>query len=149
MPTYEFRCPKGHEFTRFFKTMSSAAMQLPCPECSAVADRQLSAGGGLLFKGSGFYLTDYGKNAHRQEGGRRREEGGEKTSDAPAKADAPAASNDAAKPKAESREPTRGGASAPEHSSRELKAESPKKAESREPKAESPKKAKSSGRKSE
>ena len=65
MPTYEFRCANGHEFQRFYKTMSSADMELPCPECSATAFRQLSGGAGLLFKGSGFYLTDYGKNAHR------------------------------------------------------------------------------------
>ena len=65
MPTYEFRCPNGHGFERFYKTMSTAVAELPCPECSATATRQLSAGAGLVFKGSGFYLTDYGKNAHR------------------------------------------------------------------------------------
>lgn len=65
MPTYEFRCPLGHEFDRFYKTMSAALMELPCPECGAVASRQMSGGAGLHFKGSGFYLTDYGKNAHR------------------------------------------------------------------------------------
>ena len=68
MPTYEFRCPNGHEFERFFRKISDAASELPCPECGAVAERQLSAGAGLLFKGSGFYLTDYGKNAHRKAG---------------------------------------------------------------------------------
>jgi putative FmdB family regulatory protein len=66
MPTYEFRCPNGHEFERFYRKISDAAAELPCPECGAVAGRQLSAGAGLLFKGSGFYLTDYGKNAHRK-----------------------------------------------------------------------------------
>ena len=66
MPTYEFRCPKGHEFERFFRKISDASSELPCPECGAAAQRQLSAGAGLLFKGSGFYLTDYGKNAHRK-----------------------------------------------------------------------------------
>ena len=65
MPTYAFRCPKGHEFDRFYRTMSGAATELPCPECGAVAERQISGGAGLSFKGSGFYLTDYGKNAHR------------------------------------------------------------------------------------
>jgi len=65
MPTYEFRCPNGHEFDKFYKTMSTAPTEVPCPECGAVAARQLSGGGGLVFKGSGFYLTDYGKNAHR------------------------------------------------------------------------------------
>jgi putative FmdB family regulatory protein len=68
MPTYEFRCPNGHEFERFYRKISDAASDLPCPECGAVAERQLSAGAGLLFKGSGFYLTDYGKNAHRKTG---------------------------------------------------------------------------------
>jgi putative FmdB family regulatory protein len=67
MPTYEFRCPNGHEFDRFYRKISDAASELPCPACGAAATRQLSAGAGLLFKGSGFYLTDYGKNAHRKE----------------------------------------------------------------------------------
>ena len=68
MPTYEYRCPDGHEFERFYRKMSDAASELPCPECGKVAVRQLSGGAGLLFKGSGFYLTDYGKNAHRKTG---------------------------------------------------------------------------------
>src|SRR5207248_7422313 len=64
MPTYEYRCPDGHRFERLAK-MSEAAAELPCPECGKIATRQLSGGAGLVFKGSGFYLTDYGKNAHR------------------------------------------------------------------------------------
>jgi len=64
MPTYEYRCPDGHTFERRAK-MSEAASELPCPECGKIATRQLSGGAGLVFKGSGFYLTDYGKNAHR------------------------------------------------------------------------------------
>ena len=67
MPTYGFRCPNGHEFDRFYKTISAGVSELPCPECGAIATRQLF-GGGLVFKGSGFYLTDYGKNAHRGTG---------------------------------------------------------------------------------
>lgn len=68
VPTYEFRCPAGHDYQRFFKTISSAPAELACPECGALGSRQLSGGAGLLFKGSGFYLTDYGKNAHRKSG---------------------------------------------------------------------------------
>lgn len=64
MPTYEYRCPDGHTFERRAK-MSEAASELSCPECGRIATRQLSGGAGLVFKGSGFYLTDYGKNAHR------------------------------------------------------------------------------------
>jgi len=67
MPTYEYRCPEGHRFDRFAK-MSEAAAELPCPECGKIATRQLSGGAGIVFKGSGFYLTDYGKNAHRKGG---------------------------------------------------------------------------------
>ena len=66
MPTYDFRCPQGHEFERFYRKISDAPMETACPECGQIAPRQLSAGAGLLFKGSGFYLTDYGKNAHRK-----------------------------------------------------------------------------------
>ena len=65
MPTYEYRCPEGHQFDRLAK-MSEAAAELPCPTCGKLAVRQLSGGAGLVFKGSGFYLTDYGKNAHRK-----------------------------------------------------------------------------------
>ena len=65
MPTYEFRCPKGHEFERLYRTISGAPSEVPCPECGAIAERQISGGAGFAFKGSGFYLTDYGKNAHR------------------------------------------------------------------------------------
>jgi putative FmdB family regulatory protein len=66
MPTYEYRCPDGHDFERFFRKISDAPAEVACPECGKIAERRLSAGAGLLFKGSGFYLTDYGKNAHRK-----------------------------------------------------------------------------------
>jgi putative FmdB family regulatory protein len=65
MPTYEYRCPEGHEFEHFYRKISDAASELPCPECGKIATRRLTGGAGLVFKGSGFYLTDYGKNAHR------------------------------------------------------------------------------------
>src|SRR3954469_18396127 len=65
MPTYEYRCPEGHDFERFYRKISDAAPQVACPECGKIAERIMSAGAGLLFKGSGFYLTDYGRNAHR------------------------------------------------------------------------------------
>jgi putative FmdB family regulatory protein len=68
MPTYEFRCPDGHSFERFYRKMSEGVSEMACPECGKVATRQLSGGAGLVFKGSGFYLTDYGKNAHRKGG---------------------------------------------------------------------------------
>lgn len=68
MPTYEYRCPGGHEFEKFFRSISAAVGEHPCPACGAIGVRQLSGGAGLMFKGSGFYLTDYGKNAHARKG---------------------------------------------------------------------------------
>jgi putative FmdB family regulatory protein len=64
MPTYEFRCPIGHEFEKFYRSIGKAEAEVACPECGQIAERMMSAGAGLVFKGSGFYLTDYGKNAH-------------------------------------------------------------------------------------
>jgi putative FmdB family regulatory protein len=68
MPTYEYHCPDGHDFERFYRKMSDAQSEVACPVCGKIAERRMSAGAGLVFKGSGFYLTDYGKNAHRKGG---------------------------------------------------------------------------------
>lgn len=65
MPTYEFRCPQGHEFEKFYRSISRAEAQPACPVCGQLAERVMSPAG-FAFKGSGFYLTDYGKNAHRE-----------------------------------------------------------------------------------
>jgi len=65
MPTYEFLCPNGHDFEKFYRSISAAPRELPCPVCGKVAERQMSAGAGLVFKGSGFYITDYGKDGKK------------------------------------------------------------------------------------
>jgi putative FmdB family regulatory protein len=88
MPTYEFRCPDGHVFDRFYRKMSDAVAEVPCPECGKPAVRQISGGSGLVFKGSGFYLTDYGKNAHRGESSNGAKPSGEGTSGGSEKSDA-------------------------------------------------------------
>jgi putative FmdB family regulatory protein len=69
MPTYEFRCPEGHEFEKFYRSISAAPPETHCPVCGKLAERMLSAGGGLHFKGSGFYITDYGKDGKKQQTG--------------------------------------------------------------------------------
>ena len=60
MPTYEYQCPEGHEFELFQKM--SEKPRAKCPICGRVATRKISGGAGLVFKGSGFYITDYGKD---------------------------------------------------------------------------------------
>ena len=65
MPTYEFRCPEGHEFEKFYRSIGTAPREVHCPVCGKVAERQMSGGAGLVFKGSGFYITDYGKDGKK------------------------------------------------------------------------------------
>lgn len=67
MPTYEFRCPTGHDFEKFYRSIGSAPSVVDCPHCGKTAARQMSAGGGLVFKGSGFYITDYGKDGKKSQ----------------------------------------------------------------------------------
>jgi len=133
MPTYEYRCPKGHDFERFYKTISSGSVaEVACPECGEVAGRRMSAGAGLMFKGSGFYLTDYGKNAHRGEG-TKSGAGGEAGGATPE-----TGKSESREPKGES--PKAEGPKAGSPKAESAKAESPKpKAESAAPKAEGPK----------
>jgi putative FmdB family regulatory protein len=67
MPTYDFRCPAGHNTERFYRKISDAPAELACPECGELAVRQVSGGAGLVFKGSGFYITDYGKDGKKDQ----------------------------------------------------------------------------------
>lgn len=72
MPTYEYRCRDcGREF-EVFQRMSDEP-GAPCPACSAAAERLISGGAGLLFKGDGFYITDYRSDDYRKKA---REEAG-------------------------------------------------------------------------
>lgn len=59
MPTYDYQCDAcGHEFELI--QSFSEAVKKKCPECKKMKLRRLfGTGGGLLFKGSGFYITDY------------------------------------------------------------------------------------------
>ncbi|MGH7213497.1 MAG: FmdB family zinc ribbon protein [Tepidisphaeraceae bacterium] len=59
MPTYEYKCTAcGHAFELFQSIMAQPVKR--CPECGkAKAKRLIGTGAGLIFKGSGFYITDY------------------------------------------------------------------------------------------
>ena len=58
MPTYEYRCLEcGHQFEAFH-SMQEDPIRI-CPECGKRVERLISGGSGLIFKGSGFYITDY------------------------------------------------------------------------------------------
>lgn len=63
MPTYEYLCLEcGHEFERF--ESMTAIPSRTCPRCNKnKAERRISAGGGFLFKGEGFYCTSHRKGS--------------------------------------------------------------------------------------
>lgn len=75
MPTYEYACPKcGHQFEQF-QSMKDEPLK-KCPKCKKPGLKRLVGGGaGLIFKGSGFYITDY-----KNKGGGKKEGGGESSS---------------------------------------------------------------------
>ncbi|HWA28192.1 MAG TPA: FmdB family zinc ribbon protein [Lacunisphaera sp.] len=65
MPTYEYVCTKcGHEMEAF-QSMKDAPLT-KCPACrKAGLKRKVGGGAGLIFKGSGFYITDYKKKPEK------------------------------------------------------------------------------------
>ncbi len=66
MPTYEYRCDHcGHEF-ELFQSMSDRVRR-KCPECGEPKlKRLIGTGGAVIFKGSGFYQTDYRSDSYRK-----------------------------------------------------------------------------------
>ena len=67
MPTYEYECESCHRRFERFQKMTDEPVK-SCPVCGAEVKRLISGGGGLLFKGNGFYITD-----HRSESYKKRE----------------------------------------------------------------------------
>ena len=66
MPTYEYQCQIcGHQFEEFQSITADALTSCPREECDGAVKRLISAGGGLLFKGSGFYITDYRSEGYK------------------------------------------------------------------------------------
>src|SRR5262245_13521026 len=66
MPTYEYECRKcGHRFELFHSIKDETPKR--CPRCKGRAVRVPSAGAGILFKGSGFYITDYRSQDYRKQ----------------------------------------------------------------------------------
>jgi putative FmdB family regulatory protein len=70
MPTYEYECGKcGFKFEKF-QNMSDKPLS-KCPKCSGDVKRLIGKGSGIIFKGSGFYATDYKKPEKRCPGGKK------------------------------------------------------------------------------
>lgn len=66
MPTYEYECQKcGHRF-EVFQSMSDPPKKR-CPKCKGAVRRLLGTGAGMIFKGSGFYITDYRSESYKSQ----------------------------------------------------------------------------------
>jgi putative FmdB family regulatory protein len=104
MPTYEYRCPEGHLFEKFQKMTDKPRAR--CPVCGRPATRKISGGAGLVFKGSGFYITDYGKDGKGPRKPETEKPAAEPKADTTAKADAKPDAKPAAKPESKPAKPT-------------------------------------------
>ena len=60
MPTYDYQCDKCANYFEKFEKMSDAPLK-KCPKCGGKVHRLIGKGSGVIFKGSGFYETDYKK----------------------------------------------------------------------------------------
>lgn len=66
MPTYEYKCKACDHRWELFQSMS-AKPERKCPACGkAKAERLIGTGAALLFKGSGFYITDYRGDGYKK-----------------------------------------------------------------------------------
>lgn len=65
MPHYDYQCVKcEHTFEVFHKITESPV--LTCPKCGASVKRLFGGGAGIIFKGSGFYKTDYSNSKSKE-----------------------------------------------------------------------------------
>src|SRR5271165_5211198 len=96
MPTYDYVCDEcGHEFEAFESIKASP--QSDCPECKAPKlRRKIGPGAAILFKGSGFYQTDYRSESYKKA------EKAEKSADEPAKSSSDSKSSTESKPSTDS-----------------------------------------------
>ncbi|UCC96199.1 MAG: zinc ribbon domain-containing protein [Candidatus Omnitrophota bacterium] len=66
MPTYEYQCLECSYTFDVFQKINEEPLK-DCPHCGGKLQKLISAGYGLIFKGSGFYSTDYRKNTPAEE----------------------------------------------------------------------------------
>ncbi len=65
MPTYEYECQKCGNRFEVFQSITDEPRKR-CPSCKGRVQRVISGGAGLLFKGSGFYITDYRSEGYKK-----------------------------------------------------------------------------------
>jgi putative FmdB family regulatory protein len=78
MPTYDYLCKKCGSFEHF-QPITSKALKT-CPKCKSKVERQIGGGSGIIFKGSGFYQTDYRSSKYQDSAKKDKPAGAEKSS---------------------------------------------------------------------
>jgi putative FmdB family regulatory protein len=119
MPTYDYECRKCGKVFEVFHAMSETP-KVKCTKrgCTGVAKKQIGAGSGLIFKGSGFYITDYkNKNGKGSDGAA-----------AESKAEGKSESKSEGKAESKSESKSEGKAESKAEAKSESKTETPKKA---------------------
>jgi len=89
MPTYEYECTKCDHRFEVFQSMKDAPLQR-CPKCRCKIRRVLGTGAGIIFKGSGFYQTDYRSKDYHEAAKKDTTPAASPSSDSGAKAEKPA-----------------------------------------------------------
>jgi len=84
MPTYEYQCQACRRIHEAFQSITAKPLS-KCPRCGGRLKRLLGSGGGLLFRGSGFYITDYRSKSYQE--AKKREEQPSSSSKSPAPSD--------------------------------------------------------------
>jgi putative FmdB family regulatory protein len=122
VPTYEYKCDAcGHTFEKFQSIKADSLKK--CPECSKQKLRRLiGVGGGFIFKGSGFYITDYRDSAYKDkakaeagnDGKSENEDGKPAESKAESKSDSSAASAETKSAKSEAAAGSAGSTTSPQ-----------------------------------
>ena len=64
MPTYDYECPKCKKTFELSQKMTAAPIKT-CPDCGGKVKRLIGAGAGIIFKGNGFYTTDYRSDSYK------------------------------------------------------------------------------------
>ncbi len=84
MPTYEYECQKcGHQFEAVQSMKDAHLTDCPQEACEGPVKRKISRGAGFIFKGSGFYITDYRSDSYKA-AAKKESEGGGAASSSPA-----------------------------------------------------------------
>jgi len=87
MPTYEYECETcGHHFEVFQSMKDAKLTDCPQDSCEGSVRRLLGTGAGVIFKGSGFYETDYRSDSYKA-GAKKAEEGAKASSESTTKSD--------------------------------------------------------------